>query len=179
MAKELVWIDLEMTGLNPQIHKIIEIATIITDSELNIIAKGPDLVINASDDELNKMNTYVRDMHTKSGLIDEVRKSSLTIRDAEIKTLEFINKHIKAKNKPPVCGNSIGTDRRFLDAQMNDLENRFHYRVVDVSSIKELANRWYPDIDMNIPSKAENHRALEDIIESIEELKYYREKLFI
>ena len=97
MAKELVWIDLEMTGLNPQIHKIIEIATIITDSELNIIAKGPDLVINASDDELNKMNAYVRDMHTKSGLIDEVRKSSLTIRDAEIETLEFINKHIKAK----------------------------------------------------------------------------------
>ena len=179
MAKELVWIDLEMTGLNPQIHKIIEIATIITDSELNIIAKGPDLVINASDDELNKMNTYVRDMHTKSGLIDEVRKSSLTIRDAEIKTLEFINEHIKAKNKPPICGNSIGTDRRFLDAQMNDLENRFHYRVVDVSSIKELANRWYPDVDRNIPSKAENHRALEDIIESIEELKYYREKLFI
>ena len=179
MAKELVWIDLEMTGLNPQIHKIIEIATIITDSELNIVAKGPDLVINASDDELNKMNTYVRDMHTKSGLIDEVRKSSLTIRDAEIETLEFINRHIKAKNKPPVCGNSIGTDRRFLDAQMNDLENRFHYRVVDVSSIKELANRWYPNIDRNIPSKAENHRALEDIIESIEELKYYREKLFI
>ena len=179
MAKELVWIDLEMTGLNPQIHKIIEIATIITDSELNIVAKGPDLVINASDDELNKMNTYVRDMHTKSGLISEVRKSSLTIRDAEIETLEFINKHIKAKNKPPVCGNSIGTDRRFLDVQMNDLENRFHYRVVDVSSIKELANRWYPDIDRNIPSKAEKHRALEDIIESIEELKYYREKLFI
>ena len=136
-------------------------------------------MINASDDELNKMNTYVRDMHTKSGLIDEVRKSSLTIRDAEIETLEFINRHIKAKNKPPVCGNSIGTDRRFLDAQMNDLENRFHYRVVDVSSIKELANRWYPNIDRNIPSKAENHRALEDIIESIEELKYYREKLFI
>ena len=179
MAKELVWIDLEMTGLNPQIHKIIEIATIITDSELNIIAKGPDLVINASDDELNKMNTYVRDMHTKSGLIDEVKKSSLTIRDAEIETLEFINKHIKAKNKPPVCGNSIGTDRRFLDAQMNDLENSIHYMVVDVSSIKELANRWYPNIDRNIPSKAENHRALEDIIESIEELKYYREKLFI
>ena len=179
MAKELVWIDLEMTGLNPQIHKVIEIATIITESELNIIAKGPDLVINASDDELNKMNAYVRDMHTKSGLIDEVRKSTLTIRDAEIETLEFINKHIRAKNKPPVCGNSIGTDRRFLDAQMNDLENRFHYRVVDVSSIKELANRWYPNIDRNIPSKAENHRALEDIIESIEELKYYRKKLFV
>ena len=179
MAQELVWLDLEMTGLDPKRHRIIEIATIITDSELNIIAKGPDLVINASDDELNKMNTYVRDMHTKSGLIDEVKKSSLTIRDAEIETLEFINKHIKSKNKPPVCGNSIGTDRRFLDAQMNDLENRFHYRVVDVSSIKELANRWYPDVDRNIPSKAENHRALEDIIESIEELKYYRKKLFI
>ena len=136
MAKELVWIDLEMTGLNPQIHKIIEIATIITDSELNIIAKGPDLVINASEQELSKMNAYVTDMHTKSGLIDEVKKSSLTIREAEIETLEFIDKHIKSKNKPPVCGNSIGTDRRFLDAQMNDLENRFHYRVVDFSSIK-------------------------------------------
>ena len=179
MAKELVWIDLEMTGLNPQFHIIVDFATIITVSDLIIIAKGPVLVINASDDVLNKMNAYVRDMHTKSGLIDEVRKSSLTIRDAEIETLEFINEHIKAKNKPPVCGNSIGTDRRFLDAQMNDLENRFHYRVVDVSSIKELANRWYPDVDRNIPSKAENHRALEDIIESIEELKYYREKLFI
>ena len=179
MAKELVWIDLEMTGLNPQIHKIIEIATIITDSELNIIAKGPDLVINASEKELSKMNAYVTDMHTKSGLIDEVKKSSLTIREAEIETLKFIDKHIQSKSKPPVCGNSIGTDRRFLDAQMNDLENRFHYRVVDVSSIKELANRWYPDVDREVPSKAENHRALEDIIESIEELKYYRKKLFI
>ena len=128
MAKELVWIDLEMTGLNPQIHRIIEIATIITDSELNIIAKGPDLVINASDEELSKMNSYVTEMHTKSGLIEEVKNSKLTIRDAEIETLNFINKHIKAKNKPPVCGNSIGTDRRFLDAQMNDLEN-FSYQV--------------------------------------------------
>ena len=122
MAKELVWIDLEMTGLNPQIHKIIEIATIITDSELNIIAKGPDLVINASEKELSKMNAYVTDMHTKSGLIDEVKKSSMTIREAEIETLKFIDKHIQSKSKPPVCGNSIGTDRRFLDAQMNDLE---------------------------------------------------------
>ena len=107
MAKELVWIDLEMTGLNPQIHRIIEIATIITDSELNIIAKGPDLVISASNEELSKMNSYVTEMHTKSGLIEEVKKSKLTIRDAEIETLNFINKHIKAKNKPPVCGLSL------------------------------------------------------------------------
>ena len=178
MAKELVWIDLEMTGLNPQIHRIIEIATIITDSELNIIAEGPDLVINASDEELNKMNSYVTDMHTKSGLIDEVKNSKLTIREAEIKTLEFINKHIKSKNKPPVCGNSIGTDRRFLDAQMNTLERRLHYRVIDVSSIKELAIRWNPEIDVKMPAKMETHRALDDIIESIEELKFYRGNLF-
>ena len=178
MAKELVWIDLEMTGLNPQIHRIIEIATIITDSEFNIIAEGPDLVINATDEELNKMNSYVTDMHTKSGLIDEVKNSNLTIREAEIETLEFINKHIKAKNKPPVCGNSIGTDRRFLDAQMNTLENRLHYRVVDVSSIKELVKRWNPEINAIVPPKKENHRALGDIIESIEELKFYRKHLF-
>ena len=178
MAKELVWIDLEMTGLDPKIHKIIEIATIITDSHLNIIEKGPDLVIHASDNELTKMNAYVTDMHTKSGLLDEVKKSSMTIKEAENETLKFINRHIKSNNKPPLCGNSIGTDRRFLDAQMNTLENRFHYRVIDVSSIKELANRWYPDINREIPAKAENHRALEDIIESIEELKYYKERLF-
>ena len=124
MAKELVWIDLEMTGLDPKIHKIIEIATIITDSELNIIEKGPDLVIHASGNELAKMNAYVTDMHTKSGLLDEVKKSSMTIKEAENETLKFINRHIKSNNKPPLCGNSIGTDRRFLDAQMNTLENR-------------------------------------------------------
>ena len=177
MAKELVWIDLEMTGLNPQIHKIIEIATIITDSELNIIAKGPDLVINATDDELNKMNTYVRDMHTKSGLIDEVKKSSLTIRDAEIETLEFINKHIKAKNKPPVCGNSIGTDRAFLVEHMPTVAKHCHYRNIDVSSIKQIYEAWYPNHDRFY--KKNHHRALDDIKESIAELKYYRSSIFI
>ena len=178
MAQELVWLDLEMTGLDPKRHRIIEIATIITDSELNIIAEGPDLVIHAHDKILERMNDYVHEMHHSSGLLDEVRRSKISIEEAEAKTLEFIDKHLEAKYKPPLCGNSIGTDRRFLDAQMNSLERRLHYRVVDVSSIKELAMRWNSKIDAKIPPKMETHRALDDIIESIEELKFYRENLF-
>ena len=178
MAQELVWLDLEMTGLDPKRHRIIEIATIITDSELNVIAEGPDLVIHAQDKILECMNDYVHEMHHSSGLLDEVRKSTISIEEAEAKTLEFLDEHLEKKYKPPLCGNSIGTDRRFLDAQMNSLESRLHYRVVDVSSIKELAMRWNPEIDAKIVSKMETHRALDDIIESIEELKFYRENLF-
>ena len=178
MAQELVWLDLEMTGLDPKRHRIIEIATIITDSELNIIAEGPDLVIHAHDKILERMNDYVHEMHHSSGLLDGVRESKISIEEAEAKTLEFLDEHLGEKYKPPLCGNSIGTDRRFLDAQMNSLERRLHYRVVDVSSIKELAMRWNPEIDAKITPKMENHRALDDIIESIEELKFYRENLF-
>ena len=178
MAQELVWLDLEMTGLDPKRHRIIEIATIITDSELNVIAEGPDLVIHAQDKILECMNDYVHEMHHSSGLLDEVRKSTISIEEAESKTLEFLDEHLEKKYKPPLCGNSIGTDRRFLDAQMNSLESRLHYRVVDVSSIKELAMRWNPEIDAKIAPKMETHRALDDIIESIEELKFYRENLF-
>ena len=178
MSKELVWLDLEMTGLDPKRHRIIEIATIITDSELNVIAEGPDLVIHAHDKILERMNDYVHEMHHRSGLLDEVRKSTITVEDAENQTLDFLNEHLGTKYKPPLCGNSIGTDRRFLDAQMNSLERRLHYRVVDVSSIKELAIRWNPKMDAKMPPKMETHRALDDIIESIEELKFYREYLF-
>ncbi len=178
MTQELVWLDLEMTGLDPKRHRIIEIATIITDSELNIIAEGPDLVVHAHDKILERMNDYVHEMHHRSGLLDEVRESKISIEDAETQTLDFLNEHLGAKYKPPLCGNSIGTDRRFLDAQMNTLERRLHYRVVDVSSIKELAMRWNPEIDAKMPPKMETHRALDDIIESIEELKFYRENLF-
>jgi oligoribonuclease len=178
MAQELVWLDLEMTGLDPKKHRIIEIATIITDSELNVIAEGPDLVIHAHDKILEHMNDYVHEMHHSSGLLDEVRRSKISIEEAEAKTLEFLDEHLEGKYSPPLCGNSIGTDRRFLDAQMNSLERRFHYRVVDVSSIKELAMRWNPEIDAKITPKMETHRALDDIIESIEELKFYRENLF-
>ena len=127
---------------------------------------------------LERMNDYVHEMHHRSGLLDEVRESKVTMEEAENKTIEFLDEHLGTKYRPPLCGNSIGTDRRFLDAQMNNLERRLHYRVVDVSSIKELAMRWNPQIDARIPPKTETHRALDDIIESIEELKFYRENLF-
>ena len=178
MAQELVWLDLEMTGLDPKRHRIIEIATIITDSELNIIAEGPDLVIHAHDKILERMNDYVHEMHQRSGLLEKVVKSKITIEDAEKRTLDFIDEHIEPKYRPPLCGNSIGTDRRFLDAQMSALEMRLHYRVVDVSSIKELVMRWNPELMGEIPTKLETHRALDDVIESIEELKFYRENIF-
>ena len=178
MAHELVWLDLEMTGLNPKRHRIIEIATVITDSELNVIAEGPELAIHANDTILKRMNDYVHEMHQRSGLLDKVRNSKITIEDAEKQTLEFIDEHIEAKYRPPLCGNSIGTDRRFLDAQMSILEMRLHYRVVDVSSIKELVMRWNPELVGAMPAKLETHRALDDVIESIEELKFYREKIF-
>jgi len=178
MAQELVWLDLEMTGLDPKRHHIIEIASIITDLDLNIIAEGPDLVIHTHDKILERMNDFVHEMHHSSGLIEEVKNSKITIKEAEKQTLEFIEKHLGTKYKPPLCGNSIGTDRRFLDEQMNKLEQRLHYRVVDVTSIKELVKRWHPEINAIVPPKKENHRALGDIIESIEELKFYRKHLF-
>ena len=178
MAQELVWLDLEMTGLDPKRHHIIEIASIITDLDLNIIAEGPDLVIHTHDKILERMNDFVHEMHHSSGLIEEVKNSKITIKEAEKQTLEFIEKHLGTKYKPPLCGNSIGTDRRFLDDQMNKLEQRLHYRVVDVTSIKELVKRWHPEINAIVPPKKENHRALGDIIESIEELKFYRKHLF-
>jgi oligoribonuclease len=178
MAQELVWLDLEMTGLDPKRHRIIEIASIITDLDLNIIAEGPDLVIHTHDKILERMNDFVHEMHHSSGLIEEVKNSKITIEEAEKQTLEFIEKHLGAKYKPPLCGNSIGTDRRFLDDQMNKLEQRLHYRVVDVTSIKELVKRWHPEINAIVPPKKENHRALGDIIESIDELKFYRKHLF-
>ncbi|MEE3242392.1 MAG: oligoribonuclease [Candidatus Thermoplasmatota archaeon] len=178
MTHELVWLDLEMTGLNPRRHRIIEIATVITDSDLNIIAEGPELAIHANSTVLRRMNDYVHEMHQRSGLLEKVVKSKITIEDAEKRTLDFIDEHIEPKYRPPLCGNSIGTDRRFLDAQMGNLENRLHYRVVDVSSIKELVMRWKPELLGDMPAKLETHRALDDVIESIEELKFYREKVF-
>jgi oligoribonuclease len=178
MAHELVWLDLEMTGLNPKRHRIIEIATVITDSDLNVIAEGPEIVIHANNTILGRMNDYVHEMHQRSGLLEKVKSSKVTIEEAEIQTLDFLNEHLDQKYRPPLCGNSIGTDRRFLDAQMTTLENRLHYRVVDVSSIKELVLRWDPDILEGMPPKLETHRALDDVVESIEELKFYRDKVF-
>ena len=167
-----------MTGLEPQRHVIVEIATIITDDQLNIIAEGPDLVIHATPDELTQMGEFVTEMHTKSGLLRAITQSTTTIGEAEAATLSFLKDHISEEQSVPLCGNSIGTDRRFLQEYMPTLESFFHYRNVDVSTIKELARRWNPEVLSGMPDKSSTHRALDDIRESIAELIHYRETLF-
>jgi oligoribonuclease len=164
----MAWMDLEMTGLDPSVDRIVEIATIITDDELNIVAEGPDIVIHQPDDVLAKMAPVVVDMHTKSGLLEQAGRE----------TLDFLKAHIGAPKSVPLCGNSIGTDRRFLAAYLADIENYLHYRSVDVSSVKELVKRWYPQVDAGRPAKTGNHRALDDIRDSIHELAYYRANAF-
>lgn len=172
----LVWMDLEMTGLDPSKHLICEIATIITDDELEVIDTGPSIVIHVSDPDLKLMDDWCVQHHGDSGLTHKMKTSTTTARQAEVKTLNFIKRHIKAHGAP-LCGNSIWQDRRFLAAQMPELEQYLHYRCVDVSSIKELAKRWYPK--KRAPGKGSAHRALDDIKDSIAELKYYRKHLFI
>ena len=174
----MVWMDLEMTGLDPVVDRIVEIATIITDDELNIVAEGPDIVIHQSDEVLAKMAPIVVDMHTKSGLLDEIKASTASLDEAGRATLQFIKSHIGAPKSVPLCGNSIGTDRRFLSAYLPDIENYLHYRSIDVSSVKELVKRWYPAVDGGRPTKTGNHRALDDIRDSIRELAYYRANAF-
>jgi oligoribonuclease len=170
--------DLEMTGLEPHRHVIVEIATIITDDNLNVIGEGPDLVIHATPEQLLEMGDFVTEMHTKSGLLPAIIASSVSVREAELATLAFMKSHIPDARSVPLCGNSIGTDRRFLEEYMPELENYFHYRNVDVSTIKELARRWHPDVLDAQPDKATAHRALDDIKESIAELVHYRSTLF-
>ncbi|MFZ1062081.1 MAG: oligoribonuclease [Acidimicrobiales bacterium] len=170
--------DLEMTGLEPQRHVIVEIATIVTDDQLNVVAEGPDLVIHATPEQLAEMGDYVTEMHAKSGLLDAVRESTVSIADAEDQTLAFLKSQGVEEGTVPLCGNSIGTDRRFLQEYMPTLEAFFHYRNVDVSTIKELARRWNPDVLDSLGDKATNHRALDDIRESIAELVHYRQTLF-
>jgi oligoribonuclease len=174
----LAWIDLEMTGLEPSRHKIVEIASLVTNDDLEIIAEGPQLVIGASPAELAEMDDFVTAMHTSSGLLAEIETTSRSIADAQVETLTFLASHIAAAGTVPLAGNSIGTDRRFLAAQMPDIENFLHYRSVDVSTIKELARRWHPEVFSNAPEKGGNHRALDDIKESLNELRYYRTHLF-
>jgi oligoribonuclease len=170
--------DLEMTGLEPQRHVIVEIATLITDDQLNIIAEGPDLVVHATTEQLEQMGPFVTEMHTKSGLLPQIIASTITVEDAQTQTLEFLKSHISEPGSIPLCGNSIGTDRRFLQEYMPELEAFFHYRNVDVSTIKELARRWNPDVLASLPEKESAHRALDDIRESIDELVHYRATLF-
>src|SRR6478672_1424150 len=175
----LVWMDLEMTGLDHTKDVIVEIATLITDDELNVIAEGPDLVVHQSEDHLAGMDQVVVDMHTKSGLLDAIRVSTTTLDEAGAATLAFIKEHVKQPRTVPLCGNSIGMDRRFLTAYLPEIELYLHYRCVDVSSIKELVKRWYPKLDSARPNKNGAHRALGDIRASIEELRYYRTHVFV
>ena len=174
----LVWMDLEMTGLDHDRDVIVEIATIVTDDDLAIVAEGPDLVVHADEDALARMGDVVRTMHTSSGLLDQIRDSSVDLTEAGAQTLAFIREHVPEPRTVPLCGNSIGTDRRFLAKWLPEIEEYLHYRSVDVSSVKELAKRWYPESVAKAPGKHGTHRALDDIRESIAELRYYREAVF-
>lgn len=174
--KALIWIDLEMTGLDTVRDEIIEIATIVTDDDLNILAEGPVLAIKVADTVLNNMDDWNKNQHGQSGLIDRVRRSTVTLADAQTATLEFLAKWVD-KGVSPMCGNSICQDRRFLARQMPDLEAYFHYRNLDVSSVKELCYRWRPDV-ANSYQKGGTHLALDDVRDSIRELRHYREHFF-
>lgn len=179
MTDELVWIDCEMTGLDLAAgDALIEVAALVTDGELNVLGEGVDVLIKPSDEALARMGDFVREMHTASGLLDELA-DGLTMADAEARVLEYVREHVPEARKAPLAGNTIGTDRAFLARDMPELEQHVHYRNVDVSSVKELARRWFPRVYFNSPEKGGNHRALADIQESIEELRYYREILFV
>jgi oligoribonuclease len=171
--------DLEMTGLDPTTDVIVEIATIVTDDELAIVAEGPDLVVHQPDEALAEMDPVVREMHTKSGLLEAIRASDVSLADAGTATLAFIRTHVPEPRTVPLCGNSIGTDRRFLAAYLPEIEEHLHYRSIDVSAVKELVRRWYPKVSQGRPQKVGLHRALDDVRESIEELRYYRERVFV
>jgi oligoribonuclease len=170
--------DLEMTGLDVSSDVIVEVATLITDDDLTIVAEGPDLVVATSPDKLAGMDEFVRTMHTKSGLLTEIAASTVTLEEAGAATLEFIKAHVPSPRTVPLAGNSIGTDRRFLAAQLPEVEEYLHYRSVDVSTLKELAKRWYPEVMKGAPQKAGGHRAMDDIRESVAELAYYRATIF-
>ncbi|MGV8871818.1 MAG: oligoribonuclease [Rhodococcus sp. (in: high G+C Gram-positive bacteria)] len=179
MQDKLVWIDCEMTGLDLSKDKLIEIAALVTDSELNILGEGVDIVIHADDDALANMPDVVTAMHAKSGLTDEVRASTVSLEEAEQRVLAYIKEHVPVAGTVPLAGNSIGTDRGFLSRDMTALDTYLHYRMIDVSSIKELSRRWYPRIYYGQPPKGLAHRALADIKESIKELQYYRRTAFV
>ncbi len=179
MSDRLVWIDCEMTGLELGHDLLIEIAALVTDSELNVLGDGIDLVIGAPEDRLAAMVPVVRDMHAVSGLTSEVIAATLTVEEAEQQVLAYIKEHVPEAGKAPLCGNSIATDRSFLTRDMPELDGWLHYRMVDVSSIKELARRWYPRVYFQAPKKVGGHRALADIRESIMELRYYRSAVFV
>ena len=175
----IVWVDLEMTGLDPSRHVIVEVAALVTDAELNIIDDGVDLVVHATDAELAEMDDFVTEMHSSNGLLDDIKASTVSIRDAEDAVLELVAKHCDPAHPAPLAGNSIATDRAFIRAQMPRLDAALHYRMIDVSTVKELSRRWFPKAYYNQPEKGMAHRALADIVESIRELDYYRRAVFV
>ncbi|GAB2477595.1 oligoribonuclease [Jatrophihabitans fulvus] len=175
----LVWIDCEMTGLDLHKDALIELAVVVTDAELTPLDDGLDVIVHASDELLDGMIPFVRDMHESSGLTTAVRESTVTLADAEKLALDYVRSHVPEARTAPLCGNSIATDRGFIARDMHELDAHLHYRMVDVSSIKELAKRWYPRVYQSQPRKALSHRALDDILESIDELRYYRRTLFV
>jgi len=174
-SNRLIWLDLEMTGLGPETSVIMEIGCVVTDSDLNVVAEGESIAIHLSDNELNAMDDWCTEHHGKSGLTDRCRHSRISLEEAEEKTLKWLQQHCEA-GKSPLCGNSIGQDRRFLYKYMPVLNEFFHYRNIDVSSIKELSRRWYPNV--RPPEKRKTHTVMEDIRESIEELRHYRKAIF-
>ena len=173
----LVWMDLEMTGLDPDTDVIVEIAVLITDDNLQVINKGLDIVLQTPPEVLARMPQVVRDMHTKSGLLTAIEQSKVTHAEAALQALTYIQAHVPGPGIVPLCGNTIGMDRRFLAKHMPEIENFLHYRSIDVSSLKELCRRWYPQVFKDRPGKSEKHRALDDIQESIAELAYYRQNM--
>jgi oligoribonuclease len=178
MNDRMVWIDCEMTGLSLAQDALIEVAALVTDSELNILGEGVDVVIRPPAAALESMPGIVRTMHTSSGLLEELA-GGVTLAEAEKLVLDYVREHVAEPRRAPLCGNSVSTDRGFLARDMPTLEQHLHYRIVDVSSVKELARRWYPRAYFNSPEKGGNHRALADIHESIAELRYYREAVFV
>lgn len=185
MQAVLVWLDLEMTGLDHRRHRIVEIATVITNDALEIVATGPSLVTGASQADLDAMDPEVHKMHSATGLLDEIAAAQTTVAEAQRRTLDFVLEHVPEAGTAPLCGNSIGTDRRFLDQYMPALEQHLHYRVIDVSSVKELARRWRPEVAEAWADLARSragttkHRALDDVLQSIDELRYYRDNWLV
>ncbi len=178
MTENLVWIDCEMTGLDPQRDCLVEIAVVVTNSDLELLHPGLDIIIKPRPDSLAGMNDFVRNMHTASGLINEF-DGGVSVKEAEEKVLEYISQWVTTDKSAPLAGNSIGTDRMFLNRYMPNLDSYLHYRNIDVSSIKELTRRWFPSVYFKVPKKDSGHRALADILESINELRFYRKVVFV
>ena len=179
MSEPLVWIDCEMTGLDPTVEVLVEVAVVVTDSELTPLDDGLDILIATDPAKLDGMLDIVREMHTSSGLLDALGSATTTLEEAEQQVLDYVQRFVPERRKAPLCGNSIATDRTFIARYMPRLDDHLHYRMIDVSSIKELARRWYPRAYFNAPAKNGGHRALADIIDSITELRYYRTAVFV